>query len=88
MGWIKDKDQRIENVAAEARRAADEGRMFFIPMLNTPMTQRKLSGSVSEWSEMLEVIEQHGWTLVSWAVAHDLMDRPHAYPLFRRRDAA
>lgn len=86
MGWIK--DQKIDSLAAEARRAAEEGRMFFTPMLNTPMTQHKLSGSVSGWSEMLEVIEQHGWTLVSWAVSNDSKDRPQAYPLFRRRGAS
>lgn len=86
MGWIK--DQKVENVTTEARRAADEGRMFFTPMLNTPLTQHKLSGSVSGWAEMVEAIEQQGWVLVSWAVANDSKDRPQAYPLFRRRGTA
>ena len=71
MGWIK--DQKIDSLAVEARRAVDEGRMFFTPMLNTPMTQHKLSGSVSGWSGMLEVIEQRGRTLVSRTVAFALI---------------
>ena len=86
MGWVK--DQKIDAVTAEARRATEEGRTFFTPMLNTPLTQHKMSGSVSGWAEMIEAIEQQGWVLVDWAVANDSKDRPQAYPLFRRRGAA
>jgi hypothetical protein len=82
MGWVKDAKQR--ELGVEARRALEEGRTVFAPMLNTPMTQHSLSGSIAGWAEMIESVEQAGWKLTNWSVAHDAKGRPQAYPLFRR----
>jgi hypothetical protein len=83
MGFIKQAKQ--DAIAKEAERAVEEGRRVFTPKLNTPMTQHGLSGSIAGWAEMIEAIEDAGWTMVDWAVAHDAKGRLEAYPLFRRR---
>lgn len=83
MGFIKDAKQNM--VGAEAERALSEGRTVFAPMLNTPMTQPTISGSIAGWAEMIETIEAKGWRLDQWSVAHDTKGRPQAYPLFRKR---
>ncbi len=83
MGWIKDAKRNM--LAEEAARAVQEGRTVFAPMLNTPMSQHTMSGSVAGWAEMVESIEEQGWQLQQWAVAMDTKGRPQAYPLFRRR---
>lgn len=83
MGWVKDAKQDM--LVKEAERAIEEGRTIFAPMLNTGMTQHKLSGSVAGWAEMIEGIEMCGWVMVNWSVAADDKGRPQAYPLFRRR---
>lgn len=82
MGFIKSAKQNM--VREEAERAVAEGRRVFAPRLNTPMTQHGMSGSIAGWAEMIESIEDCGWTLDHWSVATDAKDRPEAYPLFRR----
>jgi hypothetical protein len=82
MGFIKDAKQNM--LSTEAKRAVEEGRTVFAPMLNTPMSQHTMSGSVAGWAEMIEAVEREGWTLANWSVAHDAKGRPQAYPLFRR----
>jgi hypothetical protein len=82
MGFIKDAKQQM--LSAEAKRAIEEGRTVFTPMLNTPMSQHTMSGSVAGWAEMIESVEREGWILADWTVAHDAKGRPQAYPLFRR----
>ena len=69
MGFIK--DAKRDALGKEAAKAREEGRRYFTPKLNTPMTQHGLSGSIAGWAEMLEAIEDAGWELTSWAVAHD-----------------
>lgn len=83
MGWIK--DAKANALLQEAQRAIQEGRTVFTPMLNTPMTQHTMSGSVAGWAEMIEAIESCGWFVQQWSVASDIKGRPQAYPLFRRR---
>lgn len=83
MGFIKQAKQ--DAIAAEAVRAVQEGRRVFAPKLNTPMSQHGMSGSIAGWAEMIEAIEDAGWTMTDWSVAHDAKGRPEAYPLFRRR---
>ena len=81
------KKAKADMVSIEAKRAVEEGRTIFTPMLNTPMSQSASfapSGSISGWAEMIEAIEEHGWALAQWAVATDTKGRPQAYPLFRR----
>lgn len=85
MGWVK--DAKAQTLAAEASRAMAEGRAVFTPMLNTPMTQHTMSGSVAGWAEMIESVEAQGWAMYHWAVGLDAKGRPQAYPLFRRRQA-
>ena len=83
MGWIK--DAKADMLRQEAERAVQQGRTIFAAMLNTPMTQHYLSGSVAGWAEMIESVERAGWRLTDWSVAMDNQGRPQAYPLFRRR---
>jgi hypothetical protein len=83
MGWIK--DAKANALTTEAQRAIEEGRTVFTPRLNTPATAASLSGSVSGWAEMIEAIEESGWTLAHWTATDDSKRRPVAYPLFRRR---
>ncbi|WP_433225625.1 hypothetical protein [Actinomadura formosensis] len=80
MGFIK--DAKRDAIAKEAARAREEGRRFFTPKLNSPMTQHGFSGSIAGWAEQIEAIEDAGWELTSWTVAHDSKGRPEAYPLF------
>lgn len=82
MGWIK--DAKVSTLISEAQRAIEEGRHVFAPMLNTPMTQTSMSGSVAGWAEMIEGVEGCGWALVHWAIGEDKSGKPQAYPLFRR----
>jgi hypothetical protein len=77
------KTAKADSIAAEARRAVEEGRLWFSPRLNTPFTQHNMSGSIAGWAEMIEAVEREGWQLVDWTVARDKKDRPEAYPLFR-----
>jgi|tagenome__1003787_1003787.scaffolds.fasta_scaffold14879705_1 hypothetical protein len=84
MGFIK--NAKSDMLGTEAKRAWEEGRSVFAPMLNTPMTQSSLSGSVSGWAEMIEAVEREGWQLTHWSVSTDSKGRPQAYPLFRARD--
>jgi hypothetical protein len=83
VGWVK--DAKADNLGKEAARAMQEGRVYFTPKLNTPLTQHALSGSIAGWAEQIEALERLGWVLLQWSVAHDSKDRPEAYPLFRRR---
>lgn len=80
MGFIKDAKKNA--IAEEAQRARAEGRRFFCPKLNTPMTQHGFSGSIAGWAEQIEAIEDAGWELTSWSVSTDAKGRPEAYPLF------
>lgn len=80
MGFIK--DAKREQIGREAVRARDEGRRFFTPKLNTPMSQHGFSGSIAGWAEQIEAIEDAGWELTSWSVTTDAKGRPEAYPLF------
>jgi hypothetical protein len=82
MGWIKDAKQ--DTLATQARRAIEEGRTVFVPMLNTPMFASAMSGPVPGWAEMVEAVETQGWHLEHWAIGQDKQGRPQAYPLFRR----
>ena len=83
MGFIK--DTKANMVRQEAERAIQQGRTIFAAMLNTPITQHTLSGSVAGWAEMIESVEGAGWKLSDWSVAMDKQGRPQAYPIFRRR---
>lgn len=82
MGFVKQTKSDV--LAGEARRAVEEGRSVFAPMLNTPWTQHSMSGAISGWAEMIEAVEAAGWTLTHWTVAQDHKGRRQAYPLFRR----
>lgn len=85
MGLIK--SIRQDTLAAEARRAREQGHVVFAAMLNVPISQSSAnqpSGSVSGWAEIIEGIEAEGWMLTSWAVCQDKAGRPQAYPVFRR----
>ena len=82
MGRIK--DAKADMLRTQAARAVEEGRTVFVPMLNTPATQPKISSSVSGWAEMIEAVEGEGWVLTHWAATTDAQRRPQAYPLFRR----
>jgi hypothetical protein len=83
VGLIKDAKQNM--LASEAKRAIEEGRTVFAPMLNIPITQSNSIGSIAGWAEMIEGIEACGWQLTHWSVTQDAKGRPQAYPLFRRR---
>lgn len=76
------KDAKRNAIAEEAQRALEEGRRYFTPKLNTPMTQHGFSGSIAGWAEQIEAIEDAGWVLAEWAVGNDAKGRPEAYPLF------
>lgn len=82
MGLIKNAKQNM--LSTEAQRAAEEGRRYFTPKLNTGMAQHGMSGSISGWAEMIESVEACGWRLSQWSVATDEKGRPEAYPLFVR----
>jgi hypothetical protein len=82
MGFVKQAKQNM--VATEAQRALAEGRRYYTPRLNTPMTHGGISGSIPGWAEMIEAVEACGWVLAEWSVACDEKGRPEAYPLFRR----
>ncbi len=47
MGFIK--DAKSNAIATEAERAVAEGRIVFAAMLNTPMSQHTMSGSIAGW---------------------------------------
>jgi hypothetical protein len=78
------KQTKANTLATEAERAITEGRTVFAPMLNTPATHHSFSGAVAGWAEMIEAVEEKGWTLTQWSVARDNHGQPQAYPLFRR----
>lgn len=82
MGLISRTKQNI--VATDARKAIEDGRQVFAAMFNTPAMRLGLSGSIDDWSMMIDVIEAEGWHLDHWAVSLDRRGRPQAYPLFRR----
>jgi hypothetical protein len=85
------KGARNAVLSGEARRAVEEGRTVFAPMLNVPITQQysaTVSGAVTGWAEMIESIEAEGWRLEHWAIGQDMKGRPQAYPLFRRNPGA
>ena len=67
------------NLQREAREANKRGDEFFAPKLTSFTAHNKSTGNVEKWAWYLEIIENAGWTLVSWQV-----DNSAAYPLFRR----
>ncbi|WP_158893702.1 hypothetical protein [Amycolatopsis anabasis] len=71
------KQNKLDQVVAEAERAAGEGRAVFTARLEASL-------AVDGWSAAVEAIEAHGWVLDQWAVARDGGGSPEAYPLFRR----
>lgn len=83
MGFLK--DAKTNALATEARRAREEGRRYFAPMLNTPTSHSGMTGAVGGWAEMIEGVEAEGWTLTQWAIGQDTKGRPQAYPLFAAR---
>jgi hypothetical protein len=77
------KDATADILRSDAKRAAEEGRTIFAPMLNTP-NEPPQPGAVTSWAEMIEAVENEGWELSHWRVSIDPKARPFAYPLFRR----
>jgi hypothetical protein len=82
MGLVK--DTRAAVLRIEAERALQQGRWVFTPTLTTT-TGYETSGSISGWAEMIEAVEEVGWTLYHWSASLDIHGNPQAYPLFRRR---
>ncbi len=62
MGFIK--QNKVSGVGAEAKRAHEEGRRFFVAQLHPGAWSTGLkSGSAGDLAEMIEAIEDEGWTL-------------------------
>jgi hypothetical protein len=62
MGFIK--QSKVSGVGAQARRAHEEGRRFFVAQLHPGSWSTGLaSGSAGDLAEMIEAIEDEGWTL-------------------------
>jgi hypothetical protein len=83
MGLVK--DTRAAVLRIEAERALQQGRWIFTPTLTTT-TGYDTPGAIAGWAEMIEAIEDVGWTLYHWSASLDIHGNPQAYPLFRRRD--
>lgn len=81
MGFIKQAKQNM--VAAEAKRAIEEGRKVFVAKLNPSLTSGSISGSLGGVAEMIEGIEEAGWRLESFS-SHAEGNRPDLVCLFRR----
>lgn len=82
MGLVK--DTRAAVLRIEAERARQQGRWIFTPRLTTS-SGSETSGSIAGWAEMIEAVEEAGWTLYHWSASLDIHGNPQAYPLFRRR---
>lgn len=78
------KDTRAAVLRIEAERALQQGRWIFTPTLITTVGY-DASGSISNWAEMIEAVEDAGWQLCHWSASLDIHGNPQAYPLFRRR---
>ncbi len=82
MGFLK--DAKSETLAKDARRAAEDGRGVFTPLLAFPASKPGMTGGVDDWAAMVDAVEAEGWRLVEWSVSHDKGGKPEAFPLFRR----
>lgn len=78
------KDTRAAVLRIEAERALQQGHWIFTPTLTTTVGH-DTSGSISNWAEMIEAVEDAGWQLYHWSASLDIHGNPQAYPLFRRR---
>ena len=83
MGLIKQAKQNM--VAAEAKRAIEEGRKVFVAKLNPTLTSGSISGSLGGVAEMIEAIEDVGWRLQALS-SHAEGHRPDLVCLFRRSE--
>lgn len=82
MGIIK--TMKGNALGADARRAREAGRQRFAAILNAPARNKDgFSGGIDDWAEMIQAIENEGWTLTHWTVGRDTHGRPEAYPLFQ-----
>ena len=80
MGFIRSTKANI--VSNEAQRAYAEGHTVFAATLHSSYVAG--SGPVAGWAEMIESIENEGWTMASWNASCNKDGHPVAFPLFRR----
>ena len=66
MGFVN--DIKASSAAEDAKRAARDGRSVFVYKLAMSILNNAVSSSVSTAAEVIEAIEQAGWTLQHFGI--------------------
>ena len=66
MGFVK--DFKVSSALEDARRAAGENHSVFVYKFHMPKFDSAASSTVSGAAEVIEAIEQAGWTLQQFAM--------------------
>jgi hypothetical protein len=76
-------DFKVSSATEDAQRAAESGRSVFVYKLAMPRFDSAASSSVSGAGEVIEAIEQAGWTLQHFAM--NARRRGQMLMVFRRQ---
>jgi hypothetical protein len=82
MGWSK--DAKAATAGQHAARSAEEGHSVLVYRQNVPFSSAGWSGPVSAAAEVIEAIEDNGWSLATLAYDEQQTRNGAMLLLFRR----